>query len=97
MRSRALASFALAAPLAVVALALVALAAMGASLSLAGCADDCAPDCGDCLSCGLVADATPAPPQLADLVRCGLASAPALVTASTAPGTLDHVPLAAAA
>jgi hypothetical protein len=72
------------------------LALMAVGPFLAGlCGDDCAPDCSDCVTCGLVACPSAVPVLVVSLtgttLPAHLPSSPSLST----PRQLDHVPLPA--
>jgi hypothetical protein len=75
----------------------VGLTTAGLLLFEGECSEECPPDCGDCLACGLMAD-HPAVPTLAaglavgSLRRPGHAFLPAFLARQ-----LDHVPLRALA
>lgn len=79
--------------LALASLALLVIAAAGTLLLPLGCEDVCAPDCGDCLACSLVADVTVSAPSSLGLVSAGVLPGPAPFFPSASPRLLDHVPL----
>jgi hypothetical protein len=83
--------------LALALLAVLGVAAAGALLIPLGCDDGCPPDCGDCLACGLLADAVVAAPACRGLARAGVVPSLGRSLRTASPRPLDHVPLSAAA
>jgi len=81
--------------LALVALPLVAL--LGGLLLPEECADTCSPDCGDCLTCSMVAVVAGPPPGAVRLASASLALGAGQAVPSVSRRPLDHVPLSRAA
>jgi hypothetical protein len=76
--------------------ALLALMVLFTAVPLMGvgtCEDDCSPDCGDCVGCGLPAVPSAAPSWRVHLLSAELASASISARPVSPPRALDHVPL----
>ena len=59
------------------------------------CADDCPPDCGDCVACGLLACSAAVPTLAASVTSTALPASLPSAPSLSAPRQLDHVPLLA--